>query len=195
MISGRGRTLSYIADAVGKGELGHARITGVVCSTPPGSEGFELAGRVVGEQVPVVYLEGHPSAAALEQTVMSMGGADYVVLAGYLKRLEVPTSLRGRIVNIHPALLPAFGGKGMYGRRVHEAVLASGVTESGCTVHLVDAEYDNGPVLIQRRCEVRPSDTPETLAARVFEQEKGAYIEALGQLLGLSGRVGKEVAR
>jgi len=195
MISGRGRTLGYIADAIRNGELGHARITGVICSTPPGSEGFELARRSVGEQTPVVQLEGHPSAAALEQTVMSMGGADYVVLAGYLKRLEVPTSLEGRIVNIHPALLPAFGGKGMYGRRVHEAVLASGATESGCTVHLVDAEYDRGPVLVQRRCAVHPGDTPETLAARVFEQEKGAYIEALGMLLNWPRGVGAEVVR
>ena len=98
---------------------------------------------------------------------------ELVVLAGYLKR--VPSSVvaryRGRIINIHPALLPAFGGQGMYGKRVHSAVLASGRRESGCTVHLVDEEYDRGPILAQRRVPVLPDDTAESLAARVLAAE------------------------
>jgi formyltetrahydrofolate-dependent phosphoribosylglycinamide formyltransferase len=98
---------------------------------------------------------------------------DLVVLAGYLKLVPaaVVTAYAGRMINIHPALLPDFGGPGMYGRRVHEAVLARGVTESGATVHLVDEEYDHGAVLAQVRVAVEPGDTPETLAARVLQQE------------------------
>jgi formyltetrahydrofolate-dependent phosphoribosylglycinamide formyltransferase len=98
---------------------------------------------------------------------------DLLVLAGYLKLVpaEVIQRYRARIMNVHPALLPAFGGKGMYGRRVHEAVLASGVGESGATVHLVDEEYDRGAILAQERVPVMPGDTPDTLAARVLAVE------------------------
>jgi formyltetrahydrofolate-dependent phosphoribosylglycinamide formyltransferase len=98
---------------------------------------------------------------------------DLVVLAGYLKLVpaEVIAAYRGKILNIHPALLPAFGGPGMYGHRVHEAVLASGATESGATVHLVDEQYDRGPIVAQARVPVLPGDTPDTLAARVLEAE------------------------
>ncbi|MDP1661819.1 MAG: phosphoribosylglycinamide formyltransferase [Phycisphaerales bacterium] len=197
IISGAGRTLLNLHEATRDGRLPSARITGVISSSPPGSEGFERAralggGGGGGAAVPVVHLPGHPTAAALEQLVMELGG-DYIVLAGYLKRLEVPASLAGRIVNIHPALLPDFGGKGMYGRRVHEAVLASGVAVSGCTVHLVDSEYDHGPVLLRRTCPVLDGDTPETLAARVFQVEREAYVEAIGTLL--AGRTVLEAAK
>lgn len=179
MISGGGRTLLNLAAAISDRRLPAARITGVVTSTPPGSVGYE---RAKGLGVPVVHLPGHPTAAAFEETVMTMG-ADMVVLAGYLKRIDVPASLAGRIVNIHPALLPDFGGKGMYGHHVHEAVLKLGAKVSGCTVHLVDNEYDHGAVVLQRSCAVLPGDTPEMLAARVFEEEKLAYVEALGLLV------------
>lgn len=99
--------------------------------------------------------------------------AELVVLAGYIQLVPagVVTRYRGRILNVHPALLPAFGGKGMYGRRVHEAVLASGARESGASVHLVDEVYDRGPILAQARVAVLPDDTPERLAARVLEME------------------------
>jgi formyltetrahydrofolate-dependent phosphoribosylglycinamide formyltransferase len=98
---------------------------------------------------------------------------DLIVLAGYLKLVPpaVIAAYRGRIINIHPALLPSFGGPGMYGLRVHQAVLASGAKVSGCTVHLVDEEYDRGPILAQSRVPVLPGDTAETLAARVLEAE------------------------
>jgi phosphoribosylglycinamide formyltransferase 1 len=98
---------------------------------------------------------------------------DLIVLAGYLKLVPAPVieAYRGRIINIHPALLPAFGGKGMYGPRVHEAVLASGARESGASVHLVDEVYDRGPVLAQARVPVLPGDDAERLAARVLEAE------------------------
>ena len=102
---------------------------------------------------------------------------DLVVLAGYLKRIPpmVIGEYAGRIINIHPALLPAFGGEGMYGARVHEAVIASGATESGVTVHLVDDEYDRGPILAQWRVRVDKSDTAESLAARVLNVEHVVY--------------------
>jgi len=106
---------------------------------------------------------------------------DLVVLAGYLKRIQsnVIREYAGRIVNIHPALLPAFGGEGMYGPRVHEAVIESGAKESGATVHLVDDEYDRGPIVAQWRIPVEPSDTPTSLAARVLNVEHIVYPRAI----------------
>ena len=106
---------------------------------------------------------------------------DLVVLAGYLKRIQstVIHEYAGRMVNIHPALLPAFGGEGMYGPRVHEAVIASGAKESGATVHLVDDEYDRGPIVAQWRIPVEPSDTPTSLAARVLNVEHIVYPRAI----------------
>lgn len=106
-------------------------------------------------------------------TLLERFRIDLVVLAGYLKLVppEVIAAYRGRILNIHPALLPAFGGKGMFGHRVHEAVLASGARESGATVHLVDEDYDHGATLAQARVPVLPGDTPELLAQRVLEVE------------------------
>jgi phosphoribosylglycinamide formyltransferase-1 len=106
-------------------------------------------------------------------TLLRKSQADLVVLAGYVKLVPAPVigAYRGRIINIHPALLPDFGGKGMYGSRVHQAVLASGVRETGATVHLVDEVYDRGVVLAQARVPVLPGDTPERLAERVLEVE------------------------
>jgi phosphoribosylglycinamide formyltransferase-1 len=106
---------------------------------------------------------------------------DLVVLAGYLKRIppKVIREYAGRIMNIHPALLPAFGGEGMYGARVHEAVIASGTKESGVTVHLVDDEYDRGPIVAQWRVPVEPTDTPDSLAARVLAVEHVVYPRAV----------------
>ncbi len=93
--------------------------------------------------------------------------------------LSIPPRYENKIMNIHPALLPSFGGPGMYGRRVHEAVLAHGCKISGCTVHFVDEKYDNGPIIIQRACPVLETDTPESLGQRVFEEEKIAYPHAI----------------
>jgi len=118
---------------------------------------------------------------------------DIVVLAGYLKRIpsSVVREYAGRIINVHPALLPAFGGEGMYGARVHEAVIASGAAESGVSVHLVDDEYDRGPVVAQWRVPVEKSDTPESLAARVLAVEHVVYprvIEMVAVLQSLEAR-------
>ncbi len=104
---------------------------------------------------------------------------DLVVLAGYLRLLPIVPDFAGRVLNIHPSLLPNFGGKGMYGDAVHEAVLAAKASESGCTVHLCDNEYDRGRILLQARVPVRADDTPATLAARVFAAECEAYPAAI----------------
>jgi folate-dependent phosphoribosylglycinamide formyltransferase PurN len=100
-------------------------------------------------------------------------------MAGFLKHVPIPPDFENRVTNIHPALIPAFCGHGFYGRRVHEAVLQYGAKISGCTVHFVDNDYDHGPIILQRTVPVRGDDTPESLAARVFEQECIAYPEAI----------------
>lgn len=114
-------------------------------------------------------------------------GAQYVVMAGFLSYVPIPTDFENRVLNIHPALIPAFCGRGFYGRRVHEAVLEYGAKVSGCTIHFVDNQYDHGPVILQRTVPVLDDDRPETLAARVFDAECEAYPEALRLLA--AGRV------
>jgi phosphoribosylglycinamide formyltransferase-1 len=104
---------------------------------------------------------------------------DLVCLAGFLQLIQVPDDFLGRIMNIHPALIPAFCGKGYYGHHVHEAVLAYGAKISGCTVHFVDNEYDHGPIILQRAVPVLDDDTPDTLGDRVFSEECAAYPEAI----------------
>jgi formyltetrahydrofolate-dependent phosphoribosylglycinamide formyltransferase len=107
---------------------------------------------------------------------------DLVIMAGFIRRYLYPSKFEGRVLNIHPALLPEFGGKGYYGHRVHEAVLKSGAKESGCTVHLADLHYDKGQILLQKRVPVLPGDSPDTLAARVFQAECEAYPEAIRRM-------------
>lgn len=180
LLSGSGRTLVNLAKAIGEGRL-HAEIVHVVASRP--CAGIDRA-KELG--IPVELIRGEIPPTRLEALVREHR-IDWVVLAGYLRLLPIPVSLDGRIVNIHPALLPEFGGAGMYGHHVHEAVLAAGRKESGCTVHLCDSAYDRGAIILQKRCPVLPGDTAETLAARVFEAECEAYPEALELLV--TGRV------
>ena len=120
-------------------------------------------------------------------------GVDYVAMAGFLKLAPVPDDFAGRVLNIHPSLIPAFCGHGMYGHRVHEAVLDYGAKVTGVTVHFVDNEYDAGPIIWQQPVPVFDDDTADTLAARVFEAEKEAYPHVL-QLLA-AGRIKLEVWR
>jgi phosphoribosylglycinamide formyltransferase-1 len=120
-------------------------------------------------------------------------GVDYVVMAGFLKLAPVPADFAGRVVNIHPALIPAFCGPGMYGERVHQAVLDAGVRVTGCTVHFVDNEYDHGPIIWQQPVPVFDDDTAGTLAKRVFEVEKEAYPHVLRLLA--AGRIKLEGGR
>jgi len=164
LVSGGGTNLQALLDALRDSAI--ARVARVVASAA-GAGALERARRA---GVPTVVLTNPEDPAEL---VTATGEARLVVLAGYLKRIPpaAVARLRWRVINIHPALLPAFGGPGMYGRRVHEAVLASGATLSGATVHYVDEEYDRGPIIAQWPVPVRPHDTPETLAARVLEVE------------------------
>lgn len=124
------------------------------------------------------------SAEAADRAIadaLTDAGVTLLILSGYLRPVGPRTLARfnGRILNIHPALLPAYGGQGMFGRHVHEAVIAAGDAESGATIHLVDGEYDHGQVISQRRVPVEPGDTPETLAARVMAVEPGLFVETL----------------
>jgi len=118
-------------------------------------------------------------------------GADLVILSGYLRMVGPKTleRFRGRVLNVHPALLPKYGGKGMYGRFVHEAVIASGEPLSGATVHVVDEVYDHGPVISQRTVPVSPDDTPQTLAARVVAVEGPLFVETLQAIVARDGAV------
>lgn len=115
------------------------------------------------------------------RAVLTKYEVDLICLAGYLSLLplNIVRDFENRILNIHPALLPKFGGKGMYGMHVHEAVIAAGEKESGCTVHFVTENYDEGPILLQKKCVVDPGDTAEDLAMKVLELEHAAYTEAL----------------
>src|SRR6185312_10817198 len=164
LVSGGGTNLQALLDALRDSAV--ARVARVVASAA-GAGALERARRA---GVPTGVLTNPEDPAEL---VTATGEARLVVLAGYLKRIPpaAVARLRWRVINIHPALLPAFGGPGMYGRRVHQAVLASGATLSGATVHYVDEEYDRGPIIAQWPVPVRPHDTPETLAARVLEAE------------------------
>jgi phosphoribosylglycinamide formyltransferase 1 len=165
-VSGRGSNLQALLRALGPGAP--ARVV-LVLSDRPDAGALDRAREY---EVPAEILSD-PADATEWLTRLERHGTELVVLAGYLKLVPAPViaRYRDRILNVHPALLPAFGGKGMYGHRVHEAVLASGARESGATVHLVDEAYDRGPVLGQVRVPVLPDDTPDRLAARVLEVE------------------------
>ncbi|MDH3291879.1 MAG: phosphoribosylglycinamide formyltransferase [Gemmatimonadota bacterium] len=166
LASGGGTNLQALLDRC-RGDAA-ARIV-VVISNKPDAGALDRAERV---GVRTAVLADHTNATEL-LGVLQTHGVDLVVLAGYLKLVPraVVEAYANRMINIHPALLPSFGGQGMYGRRVHEAVLASGATISGPTVHLVTAEYDRGPILAQWPVPVVPDDTPDTLAARVLAIE------------------------
>lgn len=123
--------------------------------------------------------------AVTPNPIEALQGCDLICLAGYMRLLpgEVLDAFPKRVLNIHPSLLPAYGGKGMYGKRVHEAVLAAKETRSGCTVHRVGPVYDEGEIILQMQCPVLPEDTPGTLAARVLQLEHQLYPKAIAKVL------------
>ena len=171
--SGGGSNFGAILEAIAEKRLPAHAVVLVTDRPGTGAQArAEAAGVPVAVLPPRDFADEADFGAAL-LAVLTEAGAEVVVLAGYLKKVPsaVVKAYDGRLVNIHPALLPDFGGPGLYGRHVHEAVLASGAHESGCTVHLVDDEYDRGPILAQVRVPVLPGDTPETLAARVLAEE------------------------
>lgn len=186
-LSGGGRTLeNLLACARGQGPEGRsldADIRLVVASRE--CRGTEVAREATIE---TRVIPGDLEAPRVHDLLTSCGVA-WGVLAGYLRRLGIPPAFEHRVVNIHPALLPAHGGKGMFGDRVHRAVLEAGETRTGCTVHLCDERYDTGPIVLQRMCDVLAGDTPTSLGARVFKLEKRAYPEALSLLFAGGWRV------
>jgi len=165
-VSGRGSNLEALFARLGNGD--EARIVLVLSDRPDAPALDRARDRGVAAITLTDWRRADEWLLALEAQ-----SADLLVLAGFLKLVpsEVIARYRGRIINVHPALLPAFGGKGMYGMRVHEAVLQSGAAETGCTVHLVEEEYDRGMILAQARVPVLPGDTAQLLASRVLEQE------------------------
>jgi phosphoribosylglycinamide formyltransferase-1 len=181
LISGGGTTLQNLLDRSAAGQLA-GTVVGVVSSRAD-AYGVERSRRA---GVPVSVVERARPTEAVWAAVRTFT-PDLVCLAGWLHLLPIPDEFRHRVLNIHPSLLPAFGGKGMYGRRVHEAVLAYGAKVSGCTVHFADDSYDTGPIVVQRCVPVGAGDDADALAARVFGAECEAYPEAVGLIA--AGRV------
>ncbi|MCS7033501.1 MAG: phosphoribosylglycinamide formyltransferase [Phycisphaerae bacterium] len=179
LVSGGGTTLQNLLDRIADQTL--PAVVQVVIGSRPGLQALQRAARA-GVPNLVIDRSRHPDVNTFSREVFAQidrAGVDLVCLAGWLNLLKIPDPWRGRVMNIHPALLPAFGGRGMYGLRVHEAVLAAGCKVSGCTVHFVDDDYDTGPIILQRTCPVHEGDSPQSLALRVFEQECLAYPQAI----------------
>ncbi len=178
LLSGSGRTLENLLDWIAGGRL--AATVATVVSSRADVRGVTIAERA-GIPVHVLPPRDRPLAdwSADIFSVCRAAEPDLVVMAGFLHLVTIPADFAGRVINIHPALLPAFGGKGFHGMHVHRAVLERGCTISGCTVHLVDAEYDHGRILLQHAVPVLSDDTPESLAARVFAAECQALPEAI----------------
>jgi len=193
LISGGGTTLRNLIEKIDAGTL--PLDIRLVISSAPGARGLQYAAQA-GIPVEVIERRAFPNQDVFSRAVFGRcraAGAKIVVMGGFLKRLTIPGDYTNRVTNIHPALIPAFCGQGMYGRRVHEVALEYGVKLSGCTVHFADNEYDHGPVILQQAVPVLDDDTPETLAARVFEAECEAYPEALRLLA--EGRITVEGRR
>ncbi len=183
LVSGAGATLENLVQRIRDGRLRNAEIA-LVISSRSAVRGVEIA-QAAGLPLEIVRKRDHPDEAAFSAAIARMldrATVDLAVLAGFLCFWRLPPRYDGRVLNIHPALLPRFGGKGMYGRHVHAAVHAAGVTESGCTVHLVDNEYDHGPIVAQARVPVQSADTPETLAQRVMAAERELYPRVIQQI-------------
>ena len=198
LASHEGTTLQSVIDACASGRI-RARVVAVISNNSASA----ALGRARQAGIRAVHLSSttHDSPEALDIAIRNAlleAGADLVFLAGYMKRIgpRVLEAFRGRILNTHPALLPKFGGKGMYGDHVFKAVLEAGETESGVSLHLVDPEYDTGPVIRQYKVDILPNDSFETLKARVRAREKEFVVESLAQIangqLTLGPKVGAQ---
>jgi len=179
LISGGGTTLLNILKCIKEGKL-NAEIP-LVISSRSTVKGVERA-REAGLNVKIIRKKDFPDIDKFSKEIeeaLVKAGVDLVIQGGWLCLWKIPARFKNKVLNIHPALLPSFGGKGMWGHHVHEAVLKAGCKVSGCTVHFCTDEYDSGPIIVQRTCPVKEDDTPDTLAARVFEQECIAYPQAI----------------
>jgi phosphoribosylglycinamide formyltransferase 1 len=180
LLSGSGTTLQNLLDHIRAGTL-PAEIVRVVASNP------QAYGLVRAEQagIPHAYVRRKACSSAEEfsERIFALcreSRADLVCMGGFLQLLPIPDDFMGRVLNIHPSLIPAFSGKGFHGAHVHQSALEAGVKVSGCTVHFADNEYDHGPIILQRVVPVLDDDTPESLAERVFTAECAAYPEVIG---------------
>ena len=174
LLSGSGSTYENLAKAIDAGQV-PAEIVQVI-SSKPGVRGLAIA-QERGHAHAVLKKPDEISACLQES------GAEWIAMCGFMRYYDPPAAFKGRVLNIHPSLLPSFGGKGMYGRNVHAAVLKSGVRYSGCTVHLVDGDYDSGPILGQETVDVLGSDTVEDLEQRVQAAERRLYPRVWQELL------------
>jgi len=179
LISGGGTTLINILEYIKQGRL-NAEVA-VVISSRSTVAGVERA-KNAGLRVKIIRKKDYPDIDEFSKRIeeeLAAANVDLVVQGGWLCLWKIPDRYENRVMNIHPALLPSFGGQGMWGHHVHEAVLRAGCKISGCTVHFCTNEYDKGPIIVQRACQVKDDDTPDTLAARVFKQECIAYPQAI----------------
>ncbi len=184
MVSGAGTSLQNLVDRIADGRLAGVEIA-VVVSSRSTVGGVERA-RGAGLPVEIVRVRDHPEVADFSERVASVLDAydvDLAVQAGWLCYWRLPDRWLGRVLNVHPALLPKYGGRGFFGRHVHEAVLAAGEHESGATVHWVDNAYDHGAIVAQQRCVVETGDTPETLAERVQALERELLPAAIARVV------------
>ncbi|HBT77141.1 MAG TPA: phosphoribosylglycinamide formyltransferase [Planctomycetaceae bacterium] len=187
LISGTGRSLKNLLERIEDGTL--SAEVAVVISSSEHAKGLQFAemASVPIEIIDRIDYHSHEEFGNAIFDVCRKAKVDLGVMAGYVKLLNIPGDFHNRVLNIHPSLVPAFSGKGFYGQRVHTEALRYGVKVSGCTVHFVDNEYDNGPVILQKTVEVFEDDTPDDLNDRVFAMECVAYPEAI-QLIA-EGRV------
>lgn len=178
LFSGGGRTVLNLLDCIENGTL-DAKITLAIASRA-GVQGIDrIASR--GIDVAVARQEGDSleTGDTRIQSWLDIEQPDLICLCGYVRLLNIEHWMEGRIINIHPSRLPKYGGKGMYGMRVHEAVIENGEIETGCTIHYVDEVYDHGPTILQRTCLIESGDTPQSIADKVFALECEAYPVAI----------------
>ncbi len=183
-LSGSGRTLANLIEY--RDHHGLPIDLRLVISSRSNARGVKIS-QEAGIETLIIRRNDYPDPNGYSAAMFAPLGKrkiEYVVMAGFLQHVLIPKAFENRVLNIHPSLLPAFGGQGMYGSRVHAAAIERGVKITGCTVHYVDNEYDHGPIVHQRACPVLADDTPDTLAARVFEQECLALPEAIRMISG-----------
>ncbi|MDZ7756685.1 phosphoribosylglycinamide formyltransferase [Rhodohalobacter sp.] len=181
--SGSGSNFQAIIDSIGKGEI-EAQISGLIASRP----GIGAIERAISHNIPHYILPDKSSEATFSEVLLSKlkeWNPNLIVLAGFLKKIpsEVIEQYRNKIINIHPSLLPKFGGKGYYGIKVHRAVVDAGETESGCTVHFVNEHYDKGDIIKQTKVVVSDDDTPETLAQKILKEEHKLLPNVIAEIL------------
>lgn len=180
LLSGGGTTLQNIIERIDAGEL-NARVVAVISSRQDAYGLRRAQDRAIDTHV--VRRADFSSTSDFSERLtdtLKRYEPDLILLAGFMVLYRIPPEFEGKVMNIHPALIPSFCGKGFYGHHVHEAVIEHGVKVSGCTVHFVNNKYDQGPIILQKTVPVLDDDTPDTLAARVFKKECEAYPEAIG---------------